>query len=114
MPCRLATAVGGTALSGSALAGEVRAACDGLGVELVDLAPCGSAPPVATVLVTAATGERAVVAGVVGGGIVVAPLDADDLEHLLDDVTAALVDGHLLPAAVALAAAARHLGIPVL
>ena len=114
MPCRLATAVGASSPAGSTLAGTVRAACEELGVELVDLAPGGPTPPVATVLVTAATGERAVVSGVGGGGSVVAPPGADVLEHLLDDVTAVLVDGHHLPAAVPLAAAAGNHGIPVL
>lgn len=114
MPCRLATAVGGSSPTGSALAGTVRAACEELGVELVDLAPAGSSPPVATVLVTSGTGERAVVSGMVGGGGIVAAPDAGALEHLLDDVTAVLVDGHHLPAAVPLAAAARDHGIPVL
>jgi sugar/nucleoside kinase (ribokinase family) len=45
---------------------------------------------------------------------VVAPPGADTLQRLLDDVTAVLVDGHLLLAAVPLAAAARSHGIPVL
>jgi sugar/nucleoside kinase (ribokinase family) len=112
MPCRLATVVGD-----SALAGVVHRACADLGVELVDVAAAGGGLPLSTVLVTAATGERAVVSGVAGAGSgrtgVAAP-GPDAVDGLLDGVTAVLVDGHHLGTAVPLAAAARRHGIPVL
>ena len=63
--------------------------------------------PVATVLLTLATGERAVAStGALGAepGAVQAPGEVDTL---LDGVRAVLVDGHHLPVAVPLAAAAR-------
>lgn len=107
MPCRLVTAVGG-----APLAAVVRADCAAAGVELTDAAGDGFEVPVATVLLTRSTGERAVVSrGAPGPG---SALPADAVEALLHDVGAVLVDGHHLGVAVPLAAAARAHGIPVL
>jgi sugar/nucleoside kinase (ribokinase family) len=106
MPSRLATAVGR-----SPLAGVVRADCATHGVELVDLAADGFDVPVSSVLVTAATGERAVASRNAAGVSTWAALDVD---AVLDGVSAVLVDGHHLPVAVAVATRAREHGIPVL
>lgn len=108
MPCRLVTAVGG-----SPLAAVVRADCAGFGVELVDLAGDGFELPVATVLVTRATGERAVASRGALGVETEAVRTPVAVDGLLDGIRAVLVDGHHLPAAVAVAAAARERGIPV-
>jgi sugar/nucleoside kinase (ribokinase family) len=111
MPCRLVTAVGG-----APLAAVVRADCAAAGVELTDVAGDGFEVPVATVLLTRSTGERAVVSrGALGAGS--APgsvLPEDAVEAILHGVGAVLVDGHHLGVAVPLAAAARTHGIPVL
>lgn len=106
MPSRLATAVGG-----SPLAEVVRADCAAHGVEVADVAGDAFEVPVSSVLVTAATGERAVVSrNAVGASSWVLP----DVDVLLEGVTAVLVDGHHLPVAVAVATKAREHGIPVL
>lgn len=110
MPARLVTAVGS-----SPLATVVRADVAGQGVELVDLAAPGFEVPLSTVLLTEATGERAVVSrNASGPSAAVRVPDGSTLGPLLEDVAAVLVDGHHLAAAVALAAAARERGIPVL
>jgi sugar/nucleoside kinase (ribokinase family) len=115
VPTRLVTAVGT-----GPVADLVRAGLRDAGVEVVDLAAGTAAtPPVSTVLVTRATGERAVVSvngtgspdlgtaarAVLAGGA----LDGG----ALDGATAVLVDGHHLGAAVPVAAAARKRGVPV-
>ena len=111
VPARLVTRIGGGAL------GEVvRRDLVDAGVEVVDLAGAGVSPPVSTVLVTRATGERAVVsvnatgsAGAragSGGGAVPG--------EVWDGVGLVLVDGHHLDLGVAVAAEARRRGVPVL
>lgn len=107
-PVTLVTAVGSSPL------GEVvRADCAAHGVVLVDSAVAGFELPVSSVLVTAGTGERAVVSrNAVGASSWDVP-DDDALTALLDGVGAVLVDGHHLPVAVAVAAAARGRNIPV-
>lgn len=84
------------------------------GVEVLDLAAPGSSPAVSTVLVTAATGERAVVSVNATPTPAGSSAGALDAPTLLAGVDAVLVDGHHLDLAVPLARAARHLGIPVL
>lgn len=109
MPCRLVTAVGA-----APLAAVVRADCESAGVEIVDVAGDGFELPVATVLITRSTGERAVVSrGALGPDAGLAP-PADAIDALLPGIRAVLVDGHHLGVAVPLAAAARARGIPVL
>ena len=109
MPAALVTAVGS-----SALAEVVRRDATAHGVDLVDTAGEGFAVPVSTVLVTAATGERAVISRNAEGSRSWAVPGDSALERLLDGVTAVLVDGHHLPVALAVAAAARRHGIPVI
>ncbi|MCC2308919.1 PfkB family carbohydrate kinase [Cellulomonas chengniuliangii] len=109
VPTRLVTAIG----SGP-VADMVRAGLAAAGVDVVDLrAGEAASPAVSTVLVTRATGERAV-ASVNGQGMG----DLGDqarsvLPGVLGGATALLLDGHHLSAARALAQAARERGIPV-
>jgi sugar/nucleoside kinase (ribokinase family) len=79
-------------------------------VALVDLAEPGGTPPISTVLVTAGTGERAVVS-VNATGVVDRP--EADLGRLAD-ADALLVDGHAMATGTALARAARERGVAVL
>lgn len=86
-----------------------------------DLAVYGE-PPLSTVLVTADTGERAVISANALGRALRVP-DRDEVAGEIAWLTegraagpgaAVLVDGHLLDAQVAVARAARAAGIPVL
>jgi len=103
-----------TALGSGAVADLVRSGLLDAGVELVDLldgAP--GTPAVSTVLVTRATGERAVVSvNATGTGDLSAPARglADDV---LTGASVLLLDGHHLGAAVALARRARSAGVVV-
>ena len=98
-------------------------------VEVRDLARPGWAPAVSTVLVTAGTGERAVVsvnatgsreAGGDDGATVAGPqarrgaLDLVDVLDVLEGAAVLLVDGHHLDLAVPMAREARRVGVPVL
>ncbi|WP_024285809.1 PfkB family carbohydrate kinase [Cellulomonas sp. KRMCY2] len=122
-PARLVTRIGGGAL-GRAVAADLLEH----GVEVADRAGASAVPAVSTVLVTRATGQRAVVsvnatlgagagagagAGVGAGAGAGAGLSGAELERLLDDVGVVLVDGHNLDLAVAVASAARDRGVPV-
>jgi sugar/nucleoside kinase (ribokinase family) len=107
--CRLVTAVGA-----APLASVVRDDCESAGVDLVDVAGDEFELPVATVLLTRSTGDRAVVSrGALRADAGDAPTAAT-VAALLQGVDAVLVDGHHLGVAVPLAAAARACGIPVL
>lgn len=106
---RLVTAVGS-----GVLADVVTQDLERAGVEVVDLlAGTEAVPPVSTVLVTRATGERAVVSVNATATAGVPVPDPAELDRLLDDAAALLVDGHHLEVAVALAARARRRGVPV-
>ncbi len=99
----------------------VAAQLQAAGVSWVDPTPQVRHPsPVSTVLVTAGTGQRAVVAG--GAPPLPDPADPnglldglpnDLLDGLLDGVGAVLLDGHAHPWAVAVARRGRARGIPV-
>lgn len=84
------------------------------GVAVTDLAPPAFQPPLSTVLVTQATGERAVVSRNAVGVSEYEPLSASTVDAMLDGVGAVLVDGHHLPLAVGVARGARRRGVPVL
>lgn len=100
-----------TALGSGPVADLVRDGLVAAGVEVVDLlAGSPGSPAVSTVLVTAGTGERAVVS-VNATGVEALPPPALDV---LDGATALLVDGHHLEAGLALATAAHDRGIAVL
>ncbi len=105
-PSRLLSRIGGGPLA-SAMHADLAAH----GVGVLDAAAPGSAPPVSTVLVTRGTGERAVIS--VNASLV--PDGSADLpDPTWDEVVVVLVDGHHLDLAMACAARARRLGIPVL
>lgn len=130
VPARLLTRVGGATVGRIATEDLARH-----GVELVDLAGPDDAPAVSTVLVTAATGQRAVASvnatrTPVGGPApdATVPLGApvpsggtagtaEDLRAVVDaaleGVTAVLVDGHHLDLAVPVARAAQARGVVV-
>jgi len=103
-----------TALGSGPVADLVRSGLLDAGIELVDLLDgVPGTPAVSTVLVTRATGERAVVSvNATGAGDLSARARA-----LADDVLAGasvlLLDGHHLGAAVALAGQARSAGVTV-
>lgn len=106
VPARLVTRIGG-----GALGAVVHADLASAGVEVVDVAGPGAGPPVSTVLVTRATGERAVVsvnATVAAAGGAAVPAG------VWDGVGLVLVDGHHLDLGVAVASEARRRGVPVL
>ncbi len=103
-----------TALGSGPVADLVRGGLETAGVTVVDLldgAP--GSPPVSTVLVTRATGERAVASVNATGVADLAPAARERCAQLLAGATALLVDGHLIGAAAVLAARARAESIPV-
>lgn len=111
VPARLLTRVGGATVGRIASEDLTRHA-----VEVVDLAGPDDAPAVSTVLVTAATGQRAVASVNATRQTASSTEDADLLataHAALDGVTAVLVDGHHLDLAVPVAAAARARGVVV-
>ena len=83
-------------------------------VDVVETAGAGFVLPVSTVLVTTGTGERAVASRNSAGTATWSVPGPEALAELLDGVAAVLVDGHHLPVAAAVAAAARRRGIPVI
>ncbi|WP_435735448.1 PfkB family carbohydrate kinase [Cellulosimicrobium sp. PMB13] len=115
VPTRLVTAVGT-----GPLADAVRADVVAAGVELVDAVPAERRadvrPALSTVLVTAGSGERAVVStnATTLGDVV--PPGPDDVDALLGPVgpgDVLLLDGHLAPLALAVARRARDAGCVV-
>ena len=104
-----------TALGSGPVARLVQDGLVAAGVRVVDLAAGAPGdPPVSTVLVTAGTGQRAVVStNATSRPDDLGPVAARE-SGVLDEATALLVDGHHLAAAVELAAAARRRGVPVL
>ncbi|WP_448061335.1 PfkB family carbohydrate kinase [Cellulomonas hominis] len=103
-----------TALGSGPVADLVRGGLEAAGVTVVDLldgAP--GSPPVSTVLVTRATGERAVASVNATGVGDLAGVARERCAELLAGATALLVDGHLIGAATVLGQAARAASIPV-
>ncbi|GAB7042881.1 MULTISPECIES: PfkB family carbohydrate kinase [Catenuloplanes] len=99
-----------TAVGRHPLATGVRADLAECGVRLRDLAPDHDGPPsVSSVLVTAATGERAVASTDAAGAHLVPPADLD-----LAGVSAVQVDGHHPALAEAVLTEARRRGIATL
>lgn len=97
-----------TALGGDAAAALVRAELEGFGVRVVDLAAPDAQAAVASVLVTRATGARAVV-----GGPAPALPAAPDIAGELAGASVLLLDGHHPGLALAAARVARAAGVPV-
>lgn len=104
-----ATLVG--ALGQHPLAALIRAELADYGIELVDLMPQSDLPPpLSTILVTAATGDRAVVSrNAVGRQAALPPA----LDSLLGAVDIVLIDGHQMAVGHAIAQQARSQDIPI-
>ncbi|MEO1067627.1 MAG: PfkB family carbohydrate kinase [Cyanobacteria bacterium J06638_6] len=93
------------------LATLVRSELAEWGVDVVDLTPHIKAPPpLSTILVTAATGDRAVVSRNALGrqGVL-----SDNVERLLQDIDIVLIDGHQMEAGLGVAQRARSQHIPI-
>jgi sugar/nucleoside kinase (ribokinase family) len=104
-----------TALGTGLVADAVRAGLAARGVEVVDLIEGRpGAPAVSTVLVTRSTGQRAVVSVNATGVERLGAAAAGVADAVVRGADALLLDGHHLAAGVALAAAARGDGVPVL
>ncbi|UFU05088.1 PfkB family carbohydrate kinase [Ruania halotolerans] len=115
-----------TALGSGPLADIARAELMAWGVIVEDVGATGpggraatAGPPISTVLVTAGTGERAVVSTNLrrppgGPEFAPAPMPEARLGEILDGAGSVLVDGHLIPTSIELCAAARDRGIPTL
>lgn len=101
-----------TAVGTGLLADLVRRDCGLYGVDVLDCAPEGFTPPLSTVLLTGATGERAVVSlNSVGVTSYAVP---SELEEVVAAADAVLVDGHHLPLGERVATAASSSGVLVL
>ncbi|MFF3943574.1 PfkB family carbohydrate kinase [Streptomyces sp. NPDC001902] len=102
-----------TAFGGHALAGAIDADLAALGVDVINLTADSPEPPaVSTILVTAATGDRAVASTNVASGTSVSP--PGDLSVLVGDADVVLVDAHHPALAVPAARLARAAGVPTL
>lgn len=100
-----------TAFGGHALAGAIDADLAALGVDVVNLTAESPEPPaVSTILVTAATGDRAVVSTNAASRTSVSP--PGDLSALVADADVVLVDAHHPALAVPAARLARAAGVP--
>ncbi len=81
------------------------------GVEVVDLTPeLDALPPLSTILVTASTGDRAIVSRNAVGRQAKPPAA---LEKTLQEVEMLLIDGHQMAAGLAAATLAHRQGLPV-
>nr|WP_199312430.1 PfkB family carbohydrate kinase [Phormidium tenue] len=99
------------ALGQHPLADLIRADLATYGIEVVDLTPeLRSPPPLSTILVTAATGDRAVVSRNAVGRQADPAVMA---EALLADVDIVLIDGHQMAVSHAMAIAAQSQTIPI-
>ncbi|TVQ11412.1 MAG: sugar kinase [Leptolyngbya sp. DLM2.Bin27] len=99
------------ALGQHPLAQLIRTELASYGVEVVDLRPeLETPPPLSTILVTAATGDRAIVSRNAVGRQAEPP---SALGHVLQGVDMLLIDGHQMAAGLAVAQQARQQGIPV-
>lgn len=104
-----ATLVG--ALGRHPLADLVRVELMGHGVEIIDLTPSlDTPPPLSTILVTAATGDRAVVSRNAVGR---QAQTISSPEKYLAGIDVVLIDGHQMAAGLAVAQQARSQTIPV-
>lgn len=98
------------ALGQHPLADLIRADLATYGIEIVDLTPeLRSPPPLSTILVTAATGDRAVVSRNAVGR----QADHTIAPDLLTDVDLVLIDGHQMTTSYTVAIAAQSQTIPV-
>jgi sugar/nucleoside kinase (ribokinase family) len=88
----------------------IRTDLDQAGIHMVDLTPnAPEPPPLSTILVTEATGERAVVSRNAVGRQVP---ESHALAHYLDGVDTVLIDGHQMAVGLEIARLARQRKIP--
>lgn len=100
-----------TAVGSHSLGAGIVADLAGLGVRLVDLAAAEpGAPTVSSIVVSAGSGNRAVVSTNAGSRRLTIP----DLDELVAGADAVQVDGHYPELAKAILAAARRHGVPTL
>lgn len=100
-----------TAFGGHPLAGVISADLAALGVDVINLTADSPEPPaVSTILVTEATGDRAVASTNVPAGTAVLP--PGDLSVLVGDADVVLVDAHHPALAVPAVRLARAAGVP--
>lgn len=105
-PARLLTRIGDHPLTTFMIEDLTR-----YGVEVIDLAPDSTAlPTVSSVVSSPATRERTIVTHRPAHDL---PIEAGAIDAALQDVDIALVDGHHMPVAIAVATEARRQGIPV-
>jgi len=97
-----------TALGSGAAADAIRADLASVGVEVIDAAPFGFEVATSSVLLDAATGERAVVSG--SGH---RPVLAEPVATELRETDVVLVDGHHPELALSAAVTAARTGVPV-
>ncbi len=103
-----------TALSDGAASSLIRADLEACGVG-VNALPSDAAPVVASILVTANSGDRAVISPTSSAsGATPSSLSDAQVEAALDNVAAVHLDGYYPSLAVPIAAAAQKHGIPVL
>ncbi len=99
------------ALGQHPLADLIRADLMTYGIEIVDLSPqLQSPPPLSTILITAATGDRAIVSRNAVGRQAETPATP---EQLLTAVDIVLIDGHQIATSHAIAIAAQSQTIPI-
>ncbi len=93
----------------------IRADLQTWGVDSVDLAPDRTAPPpVSSIIVTEATGDRAVISlNAVKAQVDPACLPPTWVEELLQDIDIVLIDGHQMALSAAIAPVAQRRQIPV-
>lgn len=102
-----------TALGTSVIARSITAELESVGVAVVDIAPMLDAvPSVSSVMVTDATGDRAVVGGD-AAGMHLSPPPEETLSPLIASADVVLIDGHHPSLAAAVARLARLAGTPV-
>ena len=102
------------ALGQHPLADLIRTDLATYGVEIIDLTPQLTAPPpLSTILVTAATGDRAVVSRNAVGRQAAPAAVPDLLTDVLTDVDIVLIDGHQMATSQTIAIAAQSPAIPI-
>jgi sugar/nucleoside kinase (ribokinase family) len=103
-----------TALAEHPVSDIIRADLAACGV-ILRTVPVDSPPVVASILVTAGTGDRAIVSPTSSASWAMAPsVSAAEIAELLEGVTAVHLDGYYPSLAIPIASAARAHGIPVL
>ncbi|MGI0494816.1 PfkB family carbohydrate kinase [Alkalinema pantanalense CENA528] len=93
----------------------IQADLSNCGVHLIDLTPEQTAsPPVSSIVITQATGDRSVISlNAQRTQVSAESLSPETLQALLGDTDIVLIDGHQMALSAAIAQQAKRLGIPV-